>query len=347
MCGGHLERTACRELFVRIRHDETAGVELARGFFDVLPVFSELSVSCDVHGPRVGLGFAVDHPFGQRFADAATLKEARHNSTGAPVAAFAWDRADKRVTVGREGEGSVDPGLDADILDGGVTLEAKCEFVFDAVELLLEQLFTVVPRRAVHGPVFVVNLVDADEDAVLVLPHVGEAFEVDRHWHFKVGCRDFGDAVSDEVVVLEGRDREFDAGHAADLLGPEAACVDDVFAGDRALVGHDFPAVGGLTEAVDFDAFVVFSAAFLRGGRVGLDGAGGVDVTFAVGPHGAKDTISRHDRTALLRLLGRDQLAVVDADRLEDTIVGLEPFPAFWRASKGEAAGHMEVDVLA
>ncbi len=90
---------------------------MARGFLDVLFVFRKFPVAGHVHRPGVGLGLALDHPFGQRLAHAAALKKPRHHRAGAPIAAFAWDRANKRISVGTKGESAVDPGLDAHILN--------------------------------------------------------------------------------------------------------------------------------------------------------------------------------------------------------------------------------------
>ncbi len=111
---------------------------------------------------------------------------------------------------------------------------------------------------------FVVDLVDADQHALLVLPHIGEALEVDGHRHLEIGGGHFGDRIGDKIVVLERRQRQFDPGHPADLLGPEPGGVDHMFASDRAPVGHDLPTIGGLVQSLDLGVLVVFRAALFR-----------------------------------------------------------------------------------
>ena len=274
------------------------------------------------------------------------MQEARHHGAGRPIPALTRHRADQRISIRRKRESAVDPCLDAHVLDGRIALETQHQFVLDPVQLFLKQLFAIVPGRAVHRPVFVFDLVNADEDALLVLPHIGEAFEVDRHRHLEIGRCDFGNGVGDQVMVLQGRDGKFYPCHAADLLGPEPGGVDHVFAGDRALVGHNLPALGGLVQRFDLDAFVILRPALFCSGGIGLHRAGCVDIAFAVGPHRAEHTIGRHDRAALLRFLGRQQFAIIDADRLEDAVIRLQPFPAVGRAGQCQAARHVQPDVL-
>lgn len=108
----------------------------------------------------VGLGFAVDHPLGQRFADAAAMQEIRYDRAGAPITVNAFNRTDKRIAIGREGERAVHPSFRAGCLQGAVALKTKDQLILDTVGLLLEKLHSATPRRAVHGPMFVVNLID-------------------------------------------------------------------------------------------------------------------------------------------------------------------------------------------
>ena len=259
------------------------------------------------------------------------MKEARHHGAGAPITRLARDRADERVAVGREGKGTVDPCLDARIRGGGVAFEAEDQLVLDPVELFLKQLHAVVPRRAVHGPVFVIDLVDADKDAVLILAHVGEPFEVHGHGHFEVAFGHFGDGVGDQVVVFERGDRKLDSRHPAHLFGPKTGCIDHVLALNCSLIGNNGPAFGCLIKLQNLCVLVVFRSPFLGGDGIGVDGTGGVYIAFAVGPHRAQKAVGRHDRTALLCLFGRHELAILDTDGLIDSVLRLEPFPAVGR----------------
>ena len=47
----------------------------------------------------------------------------------------------------------------------------ELELAGDAVDVLLQELDAVVPRRAVHRPVLGIGLIDADQHALLVLAH--------------------------------------------------------------------------------------------------------------------------------------------------------------------------------
>jgi hypothetical protein len=72
-----------------------------------------------------------------------------------------------------------------------------------------------------------------------------------------------------------------------------------------------------------------------------------VDIAFAVGIHAADDPFGADDRSPLPDLVDADQLDIVDAHRLEDTIGSLQPFPALGRAGDAEPAGHVHPDALA
>ena len=74
-----------------------------------------------VHPPNVEAGVSGGHPVGHGQANAAPLAEAGHHPACHPVASLATNRADQRVAVGCEGEGSVDYLLDAHLgVDGEV-----------------------------------------------------------------------------------------------------------------------------------------------------------------------------------------------------------------------------------
>jgi hypothetical protein len=131
-------------------------------------------------------------------------------------------------------------------------LKPSDELVGDAVGILLDKLEAVVPGRPVHVPVLVVALVDAEQHTLLLLPEIGEAFEVDDQRQFAVERRDLGDRLGDEVVVFHRRDRQVDTRHEADLLGPQAAGIDDMLGLDGALLGDHLPgSVGPMLERDD------------------------------------------------------------------------------------------------
>ena len=237
----HLERTAGGQLLVGIGHDETAGVELAGRLLDELAIGRVGAVAGDVEAVDVRLRLAMDHEFRQRLADSAALQEPRHDAAGEPVAALARDRADQRIAVGREGERAVDPFAHAGGLQDRIAAVNEFEFVGDPVDVLLQKLDAIVPRRAVNRPVLRTGFVDADQHALLVLAHVGEPLEVHHHRQFGLRRCDLGDRLGQKVVMLEGRQGEVEPDHPSDLLRPQASGVDDMLGVDDPRFGHEVP----------------------------------------------------------------------------------------------------------
>ena len=290
----------------------------------------------------------MDHPFGERFADAAALQEAGHHPASQPVVRQPAHRADQGVAVGREGEGAVHPVLDAHFLQHGIAGERHLQLPRDPVGILLDQVETVVPGRAVDIPVPVVDLVDADQHAVLVLAQIGEAFQIDRHWHFEIERFELRDRFGYQIVVRQRRNRQFQADHPADLLGPQAAGIDDMLGEDRALFGDDLP--GAVRPLFQVQHPIVLDhggPALARRAGIGVDGPGGVDIALPVGPQAADHTVDIHDRAAFPDLRRRHQVAILDADGLEDPIGALQPFPARRGGGDRDAAGHVQADIVA
>ena len=184
----------------------------------------------------------MDHPLRQCFTDTAALQKTRHHAAGQPVIGSAGHRAHQRIAVGREGKGPIDPIFDADIVQHRVAVERHLQLVGNAVGILLNQFDAVVPGGAVDVPVLVVDLVNTHQNAVLVLAHVGESFEINGHGQFKIHRLDFGNGVGHQVVVLQRRQRQIKPHHAAHLFGPQSAGVDHVFGMYRALFCDHVPA---------------------------------------------------------------------------------------------------------
>ena len=138
MSWGHFQRPACRQLFIRIGHHKTAGVKLAGGLTDIFLIFGKFAIAGDIHTINISFWFAMDHPFGKRFADTPALKEAGHHCTGTPIALFARNRPDKRIAVRRKGKGAIDPGFHANFLQNRISFKTEGEFMFDPVGLFLE-----------------------------------------------------------------------------------------------------------------------------------------------------------------------------------------------------------------
>ena len=216
----HLERPTGGQLFVGIGHHEAAGVEFAGRLPDIFAVRREGAVARDVESVDVCLRLAMDDQLRQRLADAAALQKSSHDPAGEPIAALARDRAHERVAVRRKGEGAVDPFAYARGLQDRIAVVNEFEFAGDAVDVLGQKLDPIIPGRAVHRPVLGLGLVDADQDAFLVLAHVGEPLEVHDHRQFDLESRDFGDCLGQEIVMLQWRERKVEPDHPPDLLRP-------------------------------------------------------------------------------------------------------------------------------
>ena len=48
--------------------------------------------------------------------------------------------------------------------------------MFNPVCLLFKQLHAVIPRRPVHRPMFIIQLINPKQYTILILPQIGKAF---------------------------------------------------------------------------------------------------------------------------------------------------------------------------
>ena len=288
----------------------------------------------------------MDHPVGQREADAAALAEAGHDGAGAPEIGQALHRADQRVAVEREGEGAVDDLLDAGLLDAGEMLEADFQRRRDAVEIGRQQFMAEIPRRVDRRPRLAGLFIGAEQDAVALLAGVDLALEVEHADHLAAGrlveFLDLRHRLGEQIHVLHGQHRQFDADHAADLARPQAAAVDDMLGLDRALFGDDVPgAVGLLRQFDDAVAQHDLGAEFLGRLGVGDGGAGGIEMAFDRIPHGADEIGLVHQREHRLGFGRRDQLGV----HAEIAALGVgqpQEIHALGRIGHHHAAGQMQ-----
>ena len=147
-------------------------------------------------------------------------------------------------------------------------------------------------------------------------------------------------------MMLERRDRKFNPGHTPDLLCPKTSSIDDVFASDCPFIGNDAPAICGLFQGFHFCMLKIRCTAFLGCGRISMNRACGIKIAFTVSPHTAKQTFGGHNRVKFTRFFRSHEPAIFNADRLEDTIGRLQPFPTVRCACHGQTTCHMQVDML-
>ena len=153
--------------------------------------------------------------------------------------------------------------------------------------------------------------------------------------------------LGDDVLVLDGNDRDVEADHRAGAAGEIAGGGDDVLAGDVALVGLDQPFAGRrLLDAGHRRVAVDFGAAIARAARERLRQVGGLDIAVVGMLDGAEDAVRLAERPDLLHLLRRQHVDV-DADRARDAGIVHELVPAVLGAGEADVGADGEADVLA
>ena len=347
MYGRGLERAAGGQLFVRIRDDEAPRVELPRGIAQVVLARGERAVARDVHAEDVVAGIALDHPLRQREADGTALREPAHAAAGDPKISFAGHRADERIAVGREGERTVHPALDADFGERGEARVADLELWQDAFDIGRQQIHAVVPGCAFRAPVARVAFIHAEQRALAERLQVGEALEVrDRH-ELATERGEHRHVVGDEVVVRHWHHRQVEARHATHAPRPKTRRVHHVLRDDAPLLGDHVPvAVGPLLQIEHAVAQDEIGAAAPRGDGEGMRRAMCVDIAFVRVVEAALESRRIDERAHLADLFGRDE-ARRHVHGLVHGALGLEHLPALFGGGEADAARHVHADALA
>ena len=219
--------------------------------------------------------------------------------------------------------------------------------MFNAVCLFLKQLHPVIPWRAIHRPMFIINFINAQQHTILILPQIGKAFQIHCHRHFKINLFQHWNRIRNQIMMFQRRYRQLYPGHSANLFCPQASGIDHVLATDNPLIGYHPPALACLFQRFNLCMFKILCPAFACGHRIGMNRAGSVQIAFPVCPHTAQQPVGRHNRVQFGSLLRGDQMAIINTDRLKDAVGRLQPFPPVRRASHRQPAGHMQADILA
>ena len=150
----------------------------------------------------------------------------------------------------------------------------------DAIEIVLEQILTEVPRRRFRRPRHAGAFVGAHQHAAAFLAHVDLTLEIDAVQLFLLAL-EFRDVIRDQVLVLHREDGQLKTGHTTDFACPQAAGVHDVLGVDGALFGDHIPRAIRALHGVD-DAVLTndFRTTDLRGLGVGVRHAIWIDVAF-------------------------------------------------------------------
>ena len=204
---------------------------------------------------------------------------------------LAGNRPDERVAIRREGECPIDPVAHTRGLQHRVAFKSQSQFILDAIDILIQKLDPVIPRRAIHHPVLVIDLVNTKQHALLVVAHIGKAFKIDGQRQFSIQRRHFGDRIGQQIMVRQGRYRQFDTSHPANLLGPQASRIHNMLARNGALFGHHVPTVRRLVQFEDPVMFDDRGTVLLCSACIGQHRAGGINISLAVRPQPAKNTV--------------------------------------------------------
>src|SRR5258708_26225926 len=155
----------------------------------------------------------------------------------------------------------------------------------------------------------------------MILPQIGKTFEMEEGGQPLLEGRHFGNRLGQEVVVLQGRERQVEPRHPSHLLRPETCGIDHVLGGDRALLGDEVPEpVRPLLQLEDAVVLDDGGAALFRGAGIGPDRARGVDETLAISPQAAEYPPGAADRPEPLDRAGADAASISDSDVLYDAL---------------------------
>ena len=292
-------------------------------------------------------GVARRHPLRERETDGAALRESTHTAAGYPKISLAGHGADERIAIGREGEGTVDPALDADLGERGEARVADLELGQDALDIGWQEVHAVIPRRTFRAPVPRVAFIDAEQRTFAEGLQVGEALEVgDRH-ELTTERGEHRHIVGDEVMVRHRHHRQVEADHAPDTLRPKTRCVHDMLGDDAALFGDDVPLpVGPLLQVEHAVAQDQIRAAAPRGDGEGVRRAMRIDIAFVRVVEAALEPGRIDERTHLADLLGRDE-ARRHVHGLVHRALGFQHLPALVGGGEAHAARHVHADTLA
>ena len=146
----------------------------------------------------------------------------------------ARNRPHQAATVGRVAVGAVDDLFDPDCGERGNARAGGGEHAFDPVEVGREQARVETRRDPVQGPGAWPALERPDEQARAFLADVVGVVGVAEDGQLALPALQLPDCVGDDVVVLEGDDRQIDSGEAGDLRGPLTGRVHDDLRANRA-----------------------------------------------------------------------------------------------------------------
>ena len=198
-----------------------------------------------VDAQHVDAGLALDDPLRELPAGAAGGGDAEAVALVQPDVAQAPRRTDQRAAVRRIGDGAVDDGLDAGVLEARHALHRRLDVRQQAIEIAREQLLAEMRGDAVGETRRRALLVRAENPAHALLAQVVRGVGLAQHRELAAAAGAIGlqlrRLVVDDVLMLDRDGRHVEAELAAGLAGVVAGRADDVLADDVALVRRDLP----------------------------------------------------------------------------------------------------------
>ena len=208
----------------------------------------------------------------------------------------------------------------------GYALSRQFKARLQTVDLGSQQFHVESPVNTIQPPsLSPLLLIGADQDTVLFLAVVTRSLRVTNDRRFFLQRCYFRKVLGHQVVMLHVDDRQIQPDPFTDLPGKAAGGIDDVLAGDRALVGHDLPLatlfkarIQHLSVAVDLGT----SHAGTGSHRIGRTGRIGVTVIRRV--EAQLDVIDHQQRMDRLDLDGVDQVTL-NIEIIENALDVTEP----------------------
>ena len=82
-----------------------------------------------------------------------------------------------------------------------IAFKPQGQLVFNTVDILVQKLDAIIPGRAIHHPVLVVDFIDAKQHALLVLTHIGKALKINDKRQFMIQRCHFRNGLGQQIVV--------------------------------------------------------------------------------------------------------------------------------------------------
>ncbi len=241
-----LQRPPGRELFFWVVDGVFAFVHLAGACRHVVRRTGVGAEAARIQLPHVVPRLSLHDPLRGILPRAAAEDDSEDTEAGQDVKAGDtghWPHqaaAIRRITIG-----SVDDALDPRILEGGHPSGGSLEHLLEPVEIGLQEAAVEVFGNSFERPWLRVALEGADEQSASLGSNVEGGVRVTKHRQPALDRAELVELLGDEIVMLEGHDRDIDPDHAADLLRPLAGGIDDDLSADLALRGLDEPALAG------------------------------------------------------------------------------------------------------